>query len=135
MRYFNQILLFGSILLIFNACSVIECGGSSEDLVDNFTNFVDNVGDLRLDYESKQWAIHDKRFEHFLEDCYEHHEVDMTGRERRRFWGKVLKYVKLRYGTSVIRQLFTKEDSMSIENFFKDGALDDLKKKLKTTPN
>ena len=72
---------------------------------------------------------------HFLEDCYEHHEVDMTGRERRRFWGKVLKYVKLRYGTSVIRQLFTKEDSMSIENFFKDGALDDLKKKLKTTPN
>jgi hypothetical protein len=24
---------------------------------------------------------------------------------------------------------------MSIENFFKDGALDDLKKKLKTTPN
>ena len=130
MRYFNQILIFASILLTFNACSVIECGSSPEDLVDNFSNFVDNVEDLSLDYESKQWKIHDTRFEHFLEDCYEHHEADMKGKDRRKFWLKVMKYIKLRYGTSVIRQLFSKGDSNSIEEFFEDGALEDLKRKL-----
>ena len=134
MRIFNRFLLFVSILLVFNACSVIECGSSPEDLVDNFSDFVDNVGDLDLKYESKQWTVHDKRFEHFLEDCYEHHEEDMSGRERRRFWMKTLKYLKLRYGTSVIRQLFSKEDSNSIEEFFKDGALEDFKRKV-ANPN
>lgn len=134
MRIFSRIFLFASILLVFNGCSVIECGSSPDDLVDNFSNFVDNVGDLKLDYESKQWAIHDKRFEHFLEDCYEYHEEDMSGRVRRKFWLKTMKYLKLRYGTSVIRQLFSKEDSNAIEDFFKDGALDDLRRKIEA-PN
>ena len=125
--------LFISLFLlgVLTSCSQLECGSNPDALLDNFENFVDQVGTLDLDFESKQWAIHDKRFEHFLEDCYEHHEEQMTKRQRRRFWLKTMKYLKIRYGTSVIRQLFSSEDANGIESFFDSGDLEDLKERFK----
>lgn len=126
------IVLFYAIVVI-NACSMLDCSMDPEGLLENFSSFVEQVKERDLDYESKKWEAYDRQFENYLENCYEMHEEEFTGKQRRQFWFKVLKYLKMRYGTSVLKQVLKSEDSNTIQNLFKEGFIDDMKDKLKST--
>ena len=127
---FSKLIIVICAIFTINACSMLDCAMDPEGLLENFDSFVDTVEEKNLDFESRKWETYDSQFENYLENCYEMHEEDFTGKQRRQFWFKVLKYLKMRYGTSVIKQVLKTEDSNNLQNLFKDGFMDDLKDRL-----
>jgi polyhydroxyalkanoate synthesis regulator phasin len=66
---------------------------------------VEKTDDLELEISNESWEKYDETFEHYVEECYEKFEEDLTEKEKKRFWIGSLKYYAARYGDGLLREL------------------------------
>ncbi|MBR9920129.1 MAG: hypothetical protein GYB31_04760 [Bacteroidetes bacterium] len=102
-------ILFTSISM--SSCSLNECGRNKDHFLENFAGLIDETTEANLAYSDPAWKAYDERFISLVEDCYPEYESELSLRERRRFWGKYVKYYYKRYGASAAKELLAKGDA------------------------
>jgi ABC-type Zn uptake system ZnuABC Zn-binding protein ZnuA len=112
MKKLVSLLVVISILISVSACQRVTCGPDKNSFIGNYEKFIDKIDALDLSVADKGWEKHDATFKHYIEDCYDYYESDLTTREKRRFWMQSLKYYANRYGEGMINEL-SREDGIS----------------------
>jgi len=123
------ILIFVAFFLLLPSCSLDPCGASKAVFLERYDTFMDEVKAADLGVSDDAWQEYDDQFKTFVEVCYEGYESEMNGREKRRFWTKAMRYYYNRYGKSLGKELFEKENSGStLQEIWDDpkGAFEEL---------
>jgi hypothetical protein len=98
-RSFLWIILLVAGVLIGNSCFLADsCGTNKDQFLDHFANLMEEVDEARPPLGDPAWEAFDERFRSLVEECYEKHEADLSGAEKRRFWAQSMGYYKDRYG-------------------------------------
>ncbi len=124
--------LFASLLALLGgmqSCSLDPCGASKDIFLERYNAFMVEVKAAELNVSDEGWQAYDEQFKTFVEVCYEGFESEMSGREKRRFWTQAMRYYYNRYGKSLGKELFEKENSSgSLQEIWDDskGALEEL---------
>lgn len=95
-------LLLAMFMLAFSACSTDGCGRDKDQFLARFEALLTEVDENRLPLGDPGWEARDDRFEQLVDVCYDQFAADMTGREKRRFWGKAMGYYKDRFGKAAL---------------------------------
>ncbi|NND33848.1 MAG: hypothetical protein HKN76_14760 [Saprospiraceae bacterium] len=101
-----------------SSCQMVTCGPDKEAFLTKYSKFIDKVDRADLDASDSNWEKYDQSFKHYIEDCYDLYEDEMSTRERRQFWMKTLKYYSTRYGESMLNE------------FSKDAISNDVKENI-----
>ena len=89
--------------LFLPACSLVDpCGSNKDQFLDKFEAFMTEVDENRLPLGDPGWEERDERFTELVEDCYDQHEAELSGGEKRRFWFKAMGYYKDRFGQAAL---------------------------------
>lgn len=103
MRIYPGILF---LLVLLSACNQEpSCGADKAQFIKKYNDLISEMAASQLPASDKGWAKYDNAFRAYVEECYDQHESDMTGKEKRQFWGKALKYYSQRYGEGIVREL------------------------------
>lgn len=89
-------------LIVFNSCSLDGCGSNKEQFLDRFADLMEEVDKTRPPMGDPAWESFDERFRSLVEECYDKHEAELTGGEKRRFWAQSMGYYKDRYGKAAL---------------------------------
>jgi len=123
------VLLIAGFFLLLQSCSLDPCGADKDVFLERYHAFMDEVKAAELGVSDEGWQDYDAEFKTFVEVCYEGFESEMSGREKRRFWTKAMGYYYNRYGKSLGKELFEKENSGStLQEIWDDpqGAFEEL---------
>ncbi|HMQ49918.1 MAG TPA: hypothetical protein PKA00_20890 [Saprospiraceae bacterium] len=82
-----------------------SCGADKTQFIKKYNELISDINAAKLPTSDKGWAKYDNAFRAYVEECYDQHESEMTGKEKRQFWGKALKYYSQRYGEGIVREL------------------------------
>ena len=99
-------------LMTVSSCEMVTCGPGKDAFLAKYNKFIEKVDKLDLEASDQSWEKYDKSFKHYVDDCYELYEDEMSTREQRKFWIKSLKYYATRYGEGMLNE-FSKEDAIS----------------------
>jgi hypothetical protein len=112
MKKLLPLLVILSYLILVSACQRVTCGADKKSFISNYEKFIDKVDALDIPIDDHGWEKYDATLKHYIEDCYDYYESDLTTREKRRFWMQSLKYYASRYGEGMINEL-SREDGIS----------------------
>ena len=86
------------------ACTGDACPSDKKTYLKNFNALMSETSSMRAQLDDPVWEEYDEKFRIMVEECYETHEDELTGREKRRFWAKAMGYYKNRYGKAALDQ-------------------------------
>ncbi|MEM7101638.1 MAG: hypothetical protein AAF502_00825 [Bacteroidota bacterium] len=142
LNYLKTLSLFTLTTILFAACTQSPCGVNKNYFLQNFETFVNDIQEQDLPYNDESWVDHDKKFNHFKDECFEQFKDKMTESEKEEFFGDAAKYVWLRYGSGFVNQILDKDGEV-LDNFLDDisdawdgtenditTAIDDLRKEV-----
>lgn len=86
------------------------CGGTKEAFLKDYFALIEEATEAKLPVSDKGWKPYDERFRAYVEECYSLYEAEMSGKERRLFWSRSVKYYARRYGGGAIQELEQKKD-------------------------
>ena len=111
----TQLLLIGFLLTTFTACDLYNiCGSTKEEFLGNYTTFIQEVGEQKLDHDAAEWEKNDRKFKEMINGCYKKYEEEMTATEEVEFWTNALAYYYYRYGTGMIAVLDDSSNALSV---------------------
>ena len=90
--------------LLLTGCQGDPCGNSKETYLQNFETLMTEVKDRDLPLNDPAWDRYDERFRALVEECYDQHEAELSGGEKRRFWLRALGYYRTRFGEGAARE-------------------------------
>jgi hypothetical protein len=79
--------------------------------LDQYYELLEDARTADLPASDPRWSKYDASFRSYVEECYDLHEPEMTGREKRRFWRQSLRYYYQRYGDGLVKELKGKDKS------------------------
>lgn len=125
-------------MIASQGCQMARCGATKDIFLRNFDEFIEKIDQTDLDIDDGKWEGHDEKFRTYVEECYDAFEEDLSGREKRQFWIKSLKYYATRYGEGMLNELskdditnqkvrenigdVMEETGQDIEDFFEKSA-------------
>lgn len=90
------------IVWLITGCSLDGCGSNKEQFLDRFADLMEEVDEARPPLGDPAWEAFDERFRSLVEECYDKHEAELSGAEKRRFWAQSMGYYKDRYGKAAL---------------------------------
>lgn len=87
-----------SLLLLLNACAQDPCGEDKDSFLTKYAQLMDDAAKNTLPASDPGWKARDEQFRRSLEECYDLHEAELSGREKRKFWMDATRYYINRYG-------------------------------------
>lgn len=109
----KRILVFFTLVSLLGghqSCSLDACGANKDAFLSRYNDFMAEVKAANLSVSDAGWSKYDDRFRKYVEHCYEQFEPELTGKEKRRFWSSAMSYYYNRYGKSLGKDLFGKEE-------------------------
>lgn len=104
----TKLIFTGMLLLLLSGCSIDPCGSDKEAFLQRFDRLMTEVKAENLASDDSGWEEYDERFRAMVEECYDLHEAELTGGEKRRFWFSAMGYYKDRYGEGAMRKWLRK---------------------------
>lgn len=101
----------GLTALFFSACTRSTCGADKTAFLDQYHDLLEEARSADLPASDPGWSKYDAAFRSYVEECYDIHEPEMTGREKRQFWRQSLRYYYQRYGDGLVKELKGKDKS------------------------
>ncbi|MCB0569103.1 MAG: hypothetical protein KDC66_05045 [Phaeodactylibacter sp.] len=101
------------LVALLAGCSSSPCGNDKDSFLKGYYQLVEEAAGANLPVSDSRWEKYDERFRAYVEECYDLYEAELSGREKRRFWGRSLRYYAQRYGDGVARELGRKGDKAS----------------------
>lgn len=91
-------------LFLMPGCSLDGCGNNKDQFLDRFADLMEEVDETRAPLGDPAWEDFDERFRSLVEECYDKHEPELSGAEKRRFWAQSMGYYKDRYGKAALNK-------------------------------
>jgi hypothetical protein len=115
--------LFGLLLaLMVTACGTDPCGTDKDAFLNDYYKLLGEAKTANWPVSDDRWDTYDERFRAYVEECYDLHEPEMSGREKRRFWRKSLSYFTQRYGDGALNAL--KKDKSRLQKRLKEWGIE-----------
>ena len=108
-----RFILLAAILSLLAGCSSNPCGNDKDSFLNNYYRLVEEATKANLPVSDSRWEKYDERFRAYVEECYDLYEAELSGREKRRFWTRSLKYYAQRYGDGMVKELGSKGNKAS----------------------
>ena len=130
---------FAALALLAGCTQGPGCSDSKDAFLQDYFNLVEEAAAANLPVSDSGWKKYDERFRAYVEECYDLYEPELSGKERRRFWAKSMKYYAERYGGGALQELGDKKEKAAgkvkeeVEKIWKDAgeALDEATGKSK----
>lgn len=110
-RTCRYLCIAGLAAFCFSACTRSTCGADKAAFLDQYYELLEDARTADLPASDPRWSKYDASFRSYVEECYDIHEPEMTGREKRRFWRQSLRYYYQRYGDGLVKELKGKDKS------------------------
>ena len=97
------------VLAISSSCTRMACGANKSAFLEQYYELLEEAKSADLAVSDPKWETYDEAFRSYVEECYDIHEPEMTGTEKRRFWSQSLRDYYQRYGDGLAKELSGKD--------------------------